>query len=86
MKLRSRLIAGLAALAALAAPLAAEAHRAWILPSFTVVSGDNPWVGIDGAHAIRKVTMTATPPAVGPLIRLTSNTPSRYFDAASSAA
>jgi uncharacterized GH25 family protein len=28
---------------------AAHAHRAWILPSATVVSGDNAWVTIDGA-------------------------------------
>jgi uncharacterized GH25 family protein len=49
MKLRFRLLAGLAALASLAAPLGAQAHRAWFLPSFTVLSGDDPWVGIDGA-------------------------------------
>jgi uncharacterized GH25 family protein len=28
---------------------AAHAHRAWFLPSATVVSGDSPWVTIDGA-------------------------------------
>lgn len=28
---------------------AAHAHRAWILPSATVVSGDNAWVTLDGA-------------------------------------
>lgn len=28
---------------------AAHAHRAWFLPSATVVSGDNAWVTIDGA-------------------------------------
>lgn len=49
MKLRSRLLVGLAAFACAAAPLSAQAHRAWILPSFTVLSGDDPWVGIDGA-------------------------------------
>ena len=32
--------------------------------------GSTLWVGIDGAHAIRKVTMTSTPPTVGPLVRL----------------
>ncbi len=36
------------ALAALTAG-AAHAHRAWILPSATVVSGDNAWVTLDGA-------------------------------------
>ena len=49
MKLRVRLVAGLVVAAALAAPLSAQAHRAWFLPSFTVLSGDDPWVGIDGA-------------------------------------
>jgi hypothetical protein len=49
MKLRLRLLVGLAALVSVAAPLSAQAHRAWILPSFTVLSGDDPWVGIDGA-------------------------------------
>jgi len=28
---------------------AAHAHRAWFLPSATVVSGDAPWVTVDGA-------------------------------------
>ena len=28
---------------------AAHAHRAWILPSATVVSGDKAWVTLDGA-------------------------------------
>ena len=32
--------------------------------------GSTLWVGIDGAHAFRKVTMTSTPPVVGPLIHL----------------
>ena len=49
MTLRVRFLAGLVAVAAVAAPLGAQAHRAWILPSFTVLSGDDPWVGIDGA-------------------------------------
>jgi YVTN family beta-propeller protein len=43
--------------------------------------GSTLWVGIDGAHAMRKVTMNSTPPVVGPLIRLTSANPTRYFDA-----
>jgi len=47
--------------------------------------GSTLWVGIDGAHAIRKVTLTSTPPAVGPLIRLTSANPTRYFNTTSMA-
>src|SRR5690606_12897231 len=29
--------------------LGAQAHRAWILPASTVLSGDDPWVTFDGA-------------------------------------
>ncbi|UIF91554.1 DUF4198 domain-containing protein [Cupriavidus sp. UYPR2.512] len=36
------------ALAALA-PLAAHAHRQWLLPSATVLSGSDPWVTVDAA-------------------------------------
>ncbi len=36
------------ALAALA-PLAAHAHRQWLLPSATVLSGNDPWVTVDAA-------------------------------------
>ncbi len=32
-------------------PLAAQAHRAWMLPSSTVVSGNNAWVTIDAASS-----------------------------------
>lgn len=39
-----------AALLALAAPLSqAQAHRQWIVPSMTVLSGDDPWVTLDAA-------------------------------------
>lgn len=39
-----------AALLALAAPLSqAQAHRQWIVPSMTVLSGDDPWVTLDVA-------------------------------------
>lgn len=34
---------------ALSLPLAAEAHRSWVLPSTTVLSGENPWVSFDAA-------------------------------------
>lgn len=37
------------AVAVAALPLAAHAHRAWLLPSDTVFSGADPWVGVDAA-------------------------------------
>ena len=47
------LIARLAPLALAAAaavlPLSAHAHRAWMLPSATVLSGNEPWVTVDAA-------------------------------------
>lgn len=30
-------------------PLSAQAHRAWLLPSATVLSGEDPWVTVDAA-------------------------------------
>jgi len=47
--------------------------------------GSTLWVAIDGAHAIRKVTMGATPPVVGPLAHLPKVQPDAYFDTASMA-
>lgn len=47
MNLRMPLIAA-AAFAAIAAP-AAYAHRAWLLPSSTIVSGTDNWVTVDAA-------------------------------------
>lgn len=47
MKLRS--LARLALAAALALPVAAEAHRMWLLPSVTVLGGNDAWVTVDGA-------------------------------------
>ncbi|PTQ13191.1 ABC transporter permease [Sphingomonas oleivorans] len=38
-----------AALALLATPFAAEAHRPWLRPSSTVLSGDESWVTVDAA-------------------------------------
>ncbi|WP_142847770.1 DUF4198 domain-containing protein [Telmatospirillum sp. J64-1] len=32
-----------------ALPTAAQAHRAWLLPSATVLSGEDPWITVDGA-------------------------------------
>lgn len=45
---RLALRATLLALAALA-PLAAHAHRQWLLPSSTVLAGNDPWVTVDAA-------------------------------------
>ncbi|PRB74809.1 DUF4198 domain-containing protein [Pseudomonas sp. MYb185] len=30
-------------------PLSAQAHRAWMLPSTTILSGDNAWISVDAA-------------------------------------
>lgn len=38
-----------AAVIALALPMSAEAHRAWMLPSATVLSGKDVWVTVDAA-------------------------------------
>ncbi|WP_292052028.1 MULTISPECIES: DUF4198 domain-containing protein [unclassified Brevundimonas] len=40
-------LALLALTAALAAPMAAQAHRAWLAPTSTVLSGNDAWVGFD---------------------------------------
>lgn len=37
----------LGVLTALAAPVTAQAHRAWLAPTSTVLSGDSAWVGFD---------------------------------------
>jgi hypothetical protein len=42
-------LAVIAALVALAAPLSAQAHRGWLAPSATVLSGTDAWVGFDAA-------------------------------------
>ena len=34
---------------ALAVPFAAQAHKAWVLPSQTVLSGNDPWITVDAA-------------------------------------
>ena len=47
MTLAKRLLIAAAAVTLMAG--AAHAHRAWILPSATVVSGDTAWVTLDGA-------------------------------------
>ena len=35
--------------AALLAPVAAQAHKAWLLPSATVLSAEDPWITVDAA-------------------------------------
>ena len=48
----ARLLAPAAVLAALtAAALPAQAHRAWIAPTATVLSGDDAWVGFDAGSS-----------------------------------
>lgn len=42
-------LAAMSVLAALAIPAAASAHRQWMLPSATVLSGNDPWVTVDAA-------------------------------------
>ena len=44
----SRLLPALFVLA-IALPFSTQAHKAWMLPSATVVSGDTPWIGVDAA-------------------------------------
>ncbi|GGC11298.1 ABC transporter permease [Oxalicibacterium flavum] len=41
--------ATLALLLSVALPMAAHAHRAWMLPSATVFAGNEPWVTVDAA-------------------------------------
>lgn len=42
-------LAPIALAAAAVLPLSAHAHRAWMLPSATVLSGNEPWVTVDAA-------------------------------------
>src|SRR3546814_12531526 len=47
-----KIAAGAAALSlAIALPFGASAHRAWMLPSSTVVSGDDVWMSVDAAFS-----------------------------------
>jgi uncharacterized GH25 family protein len=48
--MRTRTIVSCSALAlALVLPMQAQAHRGWILPSATILSGQDPWVTVDAA-------------------------------------
>lgn len=42
-------VATLAVSLSVALPMAAHAHRSWMLPSATVLSGNEPWVTVDAA-------------------------------------
>ena len=46
---RSSLAAAFTAAALLALAPLASAHKAWLLPSQTVVAGQNPWISVDAA-------------------------------------
>lgn len=45
----SKALGLLAGVAALALPMGAQAHRQWLLPTATTVSGQDPWVSVDAA-------------------------------------
>jgi uncharacterized GH25 family protein len=45
--MKKKFVALMALAAALAAPLSAQAHRAWIMPTSTILSGGDAWVGFD---------------------------------------
>ncbi|WP_424814589.1 DUF4198 domain-containing protein [Roseococcus sp. YIM B11640] len=47
--MRRLLLAALAASSLGAFPMGAQAHRSWLLPSATVLSGNEPWVTVDAA-------------------------------------
>lgn len=76
MRIPTRIAAAAAALV-LSLPIAAQAHRAWLLPSATVLSGKDVWVTVDaavsndlffferhrcGSTACRSAPPTAPPP------------------------
>ncbi|MGH6997394.1 MAG: DUF4198 domain-containing protein, partial [Phenylobacterium sp.] len=48
-QIRRGALAALSIAAALAVPAVADAHRQWLLPSATVLSGIDPWITIDAA-------------------------------------
>jgi uncharacterized GH25 family protein len=49
LTLKPVLSRGLIAALLLAVPFTAQAHRSWMLPSATVLSGQDPWVTVDAA-------------------------------------
>ena len=51
IKIPAKLSATLLMLGVAALPAPASAHRAWMLPSATVLSGNEPWVTVDAASS-----------------------------------
>lgn len=49
--LKTRLLAAAALGAAILVPAAAQAARSWVLPSSTVLSGNNAWISVDAASS-----------------------------------
>ncbi|ATC34377.1 DUF4198 domain-containing protein [Caulobacter vibrioides] len=49
MTFKTRLLAVAAVGVALALPMSASAHRGWMVPAFTTLSGDSAWVTVDAA-------------------------------------
>ncbi len=49
MRMSRKAAAAIALAIAAAFPLSAHAHRAWLLPSATVLSGSEPWITVDAA-------------------------------------
>lgn len=71
--MKKHLLIGLSAAALLAASPLASAHRMWIKPTTTVVSGENEWISFDGAIANGIFTPDHYPM---PVDRLTATAPS----------
>lgn len=49
ISLRRGALAAVSLAALLAVPMTAQAHRQWLLPSATVLSGNDPWITVDAA-------------------------------------
>lgn len=47
--MKKYVLSALALFAAVSAPLSAEAHRGWMKPTNTILSGETAWVGFDAA-------------------------------------
>jgi uncharacterized GH25 family protein len=81
MKFRKPLFA-IAAVAALAAP-AAIAHRMWMLPSSTVVSGTDNWVTVDAAVSNDLFYFDHRPLSATPVVTQPDGTPGKVENQAS---
>jgi hypothetical protein len=49
IRMNLRLLQRVALATMLAVPVTAVAHRAWMMPSATVLSGEDPWITVDAA-------------------------------------